>query len=160
MNKLLNKILIVSLATLIFFIGAGFTVINYCCNSCVHKADTEETTMTCCGGEVADDQSETSDCHSGEVAEPSHHQAQAQAPCTEAHGETYCVSERVFVDLDSYQFRPQVSAPFTWIQNLFGSEMKILVDNLFPIDNLFDQYKTVASIPPRTYLSLIRVLII
>lgn len=146
MYKKFSNLLIALLASLIFLVGAGVTVIDLCCTSCINtlvsinkdKGMCEDMRMSldsdsCCGKE-------------------SHHSQEKQGDC--------CTIERISVDLDHSIFKPIISSPFVWCADLMSNLTQTIEPN---VDNLGfenDRYRPPIPIPPREYLSLIRILII
>ena len=151
MKQKVNNILITFLATIVFFVGTGVNVFNLCCANCAdnlvshvnglcNEADfSSMQTMTCCNEQETS--TDADNC-------ASHHQKNDQ----------HCSVERVSKDIQNTQVNTPIIAPFVWSLLLSGTTVADLADaNL----NTFEQsYKTPIPIPPREYLSLIRILII
>ena len=154
MKSLFHKIIILGTCLSLFVIGAGYTTITYCCNNhCSQEKDiysylykagdhcTDTSQHDCCSAGT---------CHkSGETTEACSHNHHEHEKC--------CYSESVFIDLDSYSSKLQLSIPFLWIDSLYFSEY--ISESFFQQDYFPDPLSKIL-ISPRTYLSLIRVLII
>lgn len=154
MKQKFNHILVTVLAAIVFFVGMGVNVFDLCCsncaenllsadshinNLCVASPPTKQIDDCCSHQEEALPQ--TDDCST-------HHQDK----------DKHCSIERVSADIQYSQIKTSVITPFIWtlVSNnttLFDSENILL--------NKFEQsYKTPIPIPPRDYLSFIRILII
>ena len=153
MKQFIQKSIIVGFATFIFFVGAGFTVLDFCCKTCVaeqinidsKKESCINTTASCCSDHehLADDES---------------HRHEHNC-CENPHEGECCVAKRLSILLDSYQFRPQITSPFVWIEPAPVLDVN-LQDVIAFNSDLSKQYKIPITALPRAYLSKLRVLII
>ncbi len=149
-----NFILIIAAAT-VFFTGAGVTIINYCCNSCSEQTLFMTEQHTCCSLEHQKAE-QKGDCCSMHK-DVSHNESCEDTSFTQ---DISCTTSRLSIDIDASSFRPIVSVPFVWISDVSPTiPLSILTDNsLYTQDNSI--FESPPDIPPREYLSLIRVLII
>lgn len=158
MKKLVNRIILLIAAVAVFFTGAGVTYIVYCCLGC----ETEQMLVvtkahTCCSQkEVAQ---ETYSCCASHIhhTHPSGHSADG---CTTHFDEGYCQMFRLSTDIDLSVFRPHVSSPFVWISDAYPVLLPGFLSDQINDTDTYSQFESPPDIPPRKYLSLIRVLII
>ncbi len=154
MKKFVQILTMSILAVTVFLTGTGVTVIDFCCDSCggqtlfitEHHTCCEQASLrheenvSCCA--IADKDTAT-DCDKLAYAQDSH-----------------CAPSRVSADIDASSFRPHVSTPVVWITDaFFVMQGSILFQTIEAADN-FIHFKSPPDIPPRDYLSLIRILII
>lgn len=154
MKKSGHIILLMILAVAVFYTGTGVTIMKYCCPDCKpsyaivgqkHICHNPEESPDTCSTQVSCPNCGAVDTDEGTIS----YNAKGSG----------CASSRVSIDLDSQHFRPQVQTPFVWLS---------AVDNLFLTGNEetakstdFVSYtESPPSVVPRSYLSLIRVLII
>ncbi len=153
MNKLMHHIVIIIAAIAVFFTGTGVTVMSYCCTGCITEVFADKQ-QSCCLSEEAMP-IEESDCCTmhGDMA---HNEICAN---TISSVDEHCTSSRLSIDLDSSMFRPHVASPFVWL-----SDVPVFSVNLLPKDiervDVVQHVDDPPTIPPRSYLSLIRVLVI
>lgn len=150
-----NFILIIAAVT-VFFTGAGVTIINYCCNSCSEQTLFMTEQHTCCSLEHQKTEQE-SDCCSMHKDVSHDESCESDTSFTQ---DVSCTTSRLSIDIDASSFRPIVTVPFVWISGVSPTiPLSILTDNSVYIegDSIFE---SPPDIPPREYLSLIRVLII
>ncbi|GAB6010254.1 hypothetical protein [Dysgonomonas reticulitermitis] len=160
MKQLVTRIILVIAAVAVFFTGAGVTYIMYCCSGC----ETEQTLVvtkahTCClQKEVAE---ETHSCCASHTyhTQPSGHSVDADG-CTTHFDEGYCQMSRLSTDIDLSVFRPHVSSPFVWISDVYPALLSGVLSDQINDTDTYAQFESPPNIPPREYLSLIRVLII
>lgn len=151
MKQKANHIVILFMAVAIFFVGAGVTIVELCCSGCADNLISMTESATDCikqgKAEIQDD------CCMAEVQN-------ADAACDTHHAEKEdcCKRERVSIDLDNTIYKHSLSSSFVWaFVSLFHSNsLPISTGERYVDPNVTDQ----VTIPPRDYLSLIRILII
>lgn len=155
-----RNVMAIMLASLIMVVGAGFTIVSVCCNKCAEahsvfpsfsdpcldqKIFTEEEEV-CCNTHIGSEEKSTHEqddtCKISEVANK----------C--------CISERISIELDSFLFKHQLSSPFVWFNSVYASMDLVNTNPGIDDDNLVKLHKIPITTLPRTYLALIRVLII
>ncbi|MFT3993768.1 MAG: hypothetical protein QM660_05640 [Dysgonomonas sp.] len=157
MKSRIYHIAILITAIAVFFTGTGVTVMNYCCSGCVSEflsfntqsctcsaQHESETHMggTCCSVSMEHEDMQHSDCNENIVATSNH-----------------CSSSRLSIDLDASMFRPHVATPFVWLSTL-GDNTSYLLPRIIEYADAEDYVDDPPTMQPRSYLSLIRVLII
>ncbi len=154
MKKLGNTIILLIMATVVFYTGTGVTIMQYCCVNCEssygilgqrHNCHTES--------DVSENTLEYTCPNCSSTAEEHINDFSFDAK------KSGCTSLRVSIDLDSHQNRPHISIPFVWLPDF--EDMYVSV-NKFE-ENVLDLF--VESNPPpytipRSYLSMLQVLII
>ncbi|WP_163319967.1 hypothetical protein [Dysgonomonas sp. 520] len=155
MKKILQKIIILSLASIIFVIGAGFTIIDLCCKNCIIEQMQLSTKNDSCHNN-----SDASCCASNDATENVLDHEHKHNCCDRPHDGECCVAKRVSMLLDSYQFRLQVAAPFVWVDAMFPTELLKISDSPLAENSFSKQLKIPPTTLPRAYLSKLRVLII
>lgn len=153
MKKFVHSLLLLAIAVAVFLTGAGVTIVNYCCSTCSEQTLLMTSGHTCCLMGQSNENDGHSCCSSANKEEgcESH---------SATHGEEeHCSASRLSFDLDSSMFRPHVATPFVWI-----SDASLFLSSLLTTDTFDTDYKeyidTPPKLPPREYLSFIRVLII
>lgn len=153
MKQPIQKILTLCFAALIFFVGAGFTVVDFCCSGCIEEQFfTQSHGGSCC--ESAKNEAKTdSHCATDGVKHTEH------SKCTNPHEGECCVSERVSFDLDNRISKIELNNSFV---SAFVHCYCCCFCHTEDITESFSGYNYLNTepIPPRDYLSLIRVLII
>lgn len=150
MKRFVRQILLFTVAATIFLTGVGVTIINCQCISCDKESLFMSTQQYCC---LPNTQSNTEKacCSTGSCHTKNN---------VEYSNDGHCSISRLSIDIDPSSFRPHVSNPFVWI----SEALFIPVFNTLPyVTENTDEYtglKIPPDIPPREYLSLIRVLII
>lgn len=156
--KKLHHIIILIAAIAVFFTGTGVTVMNYCCSGCISEFFSEQEQTCCCSSTshnsmAMGDDGCCSDNHKKEMAQ--HNDCTNSASSSQDH----CSSSRISIDLDSSIFKPHLAILFTWL-----SDIPVFTLNILPHVVEYTHVETYTgdppSILPRSYLSLIRVLII
>lgn len=156
MRKFAQNIILVIAAATIFLTGAGVTIINYCCTSCSGQTLIMAQQHACC---VMDHEQHTNTATSccATTGSDSHDACETST----LSGETHCQASRLSIDIDAASFRPHVATPFIWISdNSLTLTSALLPDNTAEFADHYSLFKSPPDIPPREYLSLIRVLII
>lgn len=159
MKKLINRIILIIAAVAVFFTGAGVTYIIACCSGC----ETEQMLVvtkahTCCSKKDATEETRSCCASHSDHTQPSGHSNTAD--CATHFDEGHCQASRLSADIDLSVFRPQVSSPFVWISDAYPVLLtSVLSDQVNDMDT-YAQFESPPNIPPREYLSLIRVLII
>lgn len=155
MKKFGQSIIILIIAVTVFLTGAGVTIIDYCCSSCGGQTLFMTEQHICCIEDHAVVESESMTCCS--IGKLSKDDACENMSFTK---DSHCTASRVSADIDVSSFRPHVVIPFVWVSAAFyASPTNALFQKLYNIDDFID-FKSPPDIPPREYLSLIRVLII
>lgn len=149
MKQFVRSFFLLAIAVAVFFTGAGVTIMNYCCNMC-----SEQTIFAMehrCGAEEHHGDKADDCCSSHEAACADHNDSNDKAD--------HCSASRLSIDLDASMSRPHVATPFVWL-----SDASLFSVQLLPSDTVEAEYKEhiemPPTVPPRSYLSLIRVLII
>lgn len=146
-----RNILVLFLAAIVFFVGAGVTVVDLCCSRCIdqvmsmniHKDDCLKTEMkaqvpSCCS--QSDHSEDASLCVSG-------------------HTDKCCEAKRVSIDINYTVKQANLLHSMVWtLVPSFISNFLLIADNNEHL--LVAESRDPIPIPPRNYLSLIRVLII
>lgn len=148
MNKYISHIVALIIAISVFFTGTGITIINYCCMGCVEQVFSLKQQPTCCSEEdhSSDNHFSLDDCF---VVDHLSYEYTAAKSCSVS---------RQSIDLDTFTFKPQLSSPFVWITQAFSLYQAIQLFGVYDAD--YSYKKSPPKIPPREYLSLLRVLII
>lgn len=155
MKKFGQTIIILIVAATVFFTGAGVTVIDYCCSSCGGQTLLMTEQHICCSEEHSMSDIETMDCCS--IQKTSKGDACGNSSFEK---DSHCTASRVSIDTDASSYRPHVVIPCVWLSETFYVPLEsALLQNANSIDG-FTGFKSPPDIPPRKYLSLIRVLII
>lgn len=153
MKNFIQKIILLIACVAIFYTGAGVTIINYCCNSCIQEASFIPSSHTCCT-EGADITTPMSCCSSKEKA------AEA-TDCNETIAkDMHCSTSRLSIDIDASIFKPLIIVPFIWLDNASEVSPFSIASNYGEHINGDNLFESNFSILPRAYLSLIRILII
>ncbi len=159
MKQLVTRIILVIAAVAVFFTGAGVTFIMYCCSGCQAEQTLVVTKAhTCCSQKMIAEESHSC-CASHSHHTPASSQADADG-CTTHIDEGYCQTSRLSADIDLSVFRPQVSNPFVWISDSYPVLLSSVLSDQINDTDTYAQFESPPNIPPREYLSLIRVLII
>lgn len=146
-----RNILVLFLAAIVFFVGAGVTVVDLCCSRCieqvmslnVHKGDCMKTEM----------KAEAPSCCSHY-----NHSEDATLGVSE-HTDKCCEAKRVSIDINYTVKQANLLHSMVWtLVPSFISNFLLIADNNEPL--LIAEARDPIPIPPRNYLSLIRVLII
>ena len=153
MKKRYSNILICFLATIIFCVGTGVTVVDLCCADCIRSFLSIE------------DAKDEADCHGISIMSESCCSTESSsteiADCTDQHQDNECCTiERISADIDHAFFKPIISNPLVWSVALFNNEIFDLDSSESLTHTTEDTYRPPIPIPPREYLSLIRILII
>lgn len=159
MKQLVTRIILVFAAVAVFFTGAGVTFIIYCCSGC----ETEQMLMvtkahTCCSTQMVAEESHSccdSHTHSTQASDPADRDG-----CATHFDAGHCQASRLSADIDLSVFRPQVSNPFVWISDAYPVLLSSVLSDQVSDTDTYAQFESPPNIPPREYLSLIRVLII
>lgn len=154
--KNIQRVILLIVATTVFLTGMGVTVINFCCPSCSEQtlfmtkkhvccsekaeSNTVRQTKSCCSGTATIDKGE---CHDSSFSKAGH-----------------CSPSRLVTDKDASSFRPQISSPFVWLSETLTNALNTTLPNTVGDAKDYTHLKIPSTIPPREYLSLIRVLII
>lgn len=142
------------MAVAIFFVGAGVTIVDLCCSSCADSFMSMSEPVDNCMQQPSDTSKVTDDCCS-----TNSHTTEA-AGCDKHHSEKEdcCKKERVSIDLDNTIYKHNLSNALVWVVvSLFHTNSLFLTTGeQYLQPDVVDQI----TIPPRDYLSLIRILII
>ncbi|NDV94733.1 hypothetical protein D0T84_07345 [Dysgonomonas sp. 521] len=153
MKKFAQRFILLIAAATVFFTGAGVTIINYCCTSCSGQTLFMTEQHICCVQEN-DDIKAGSCCSEKEM---SHDACESDSNFTK---DTHCTASRLSIDIDASSFRPHVAIPFVWISDAFP----VLSASIIPVKTEYagdyTSFRSPPGIPPREYLSFIRILII
>lgn len=152
MNKKVNHIVILFLAAIIFFVGAGVTIVNLCCSKCTDNLLTMSESAGDCM-KHSDMMKMSGDC----CAEKAHTE---NTSCDTHHADKSdcCKKERLSIDLNNTIYKHSLSDAMVWVIVALSNNSSLFLstcDNYVQPD-VVEQI----TIPPRDYLSLIRILII
>lgn len=150
-----HNILVLFLATIVFFVGAGVTVVDLCCSGCIDKVMSMQLHASDCS--MAEMKTESPSCCSEENHSIDH--SEAISPQTSSHADKCCEAKRISMDLDRSVYQPKLLHLMVWTMvPHFISNVLLVSDNNEPL--IVGEARDPIPIPPRNYLSLIRVLII
>lgn len=143
--KRLLRIITLSLALITFMTSSGATLFNFCCDGCYGQF-TAKNEMNCEHGDetqhaCCDKESDDEDCH------------MKHTPKDEC-----CYFKRHSIDIDSARLNLQLSVPFIWVSNNPITELYSFVSDT--VEEVYKYFTPPPNLSPRTYLALIRVLII
>lgn len=158
MKQRLNKIVLIMLASIVFFVGAGVTVFDFCCSGCINDfislEDSSNSTMLCY--ESAPPSKESDSCCMEMQASDDTSACNADS---EQKSDKHCSVERISTDIEhSHIHTQQLTVPFVWFVLAYKSAETKLAN--ISSDKAEENYKLLIPKLPREYLSLIRVLII
>lgn len=152
-----HNILVLFLATIVFFVGAGVTVIDLCCSRCVDSVMSMTLHSSDCS--MAEKMAKSpSCCRSGDHAMD---YSEKTVSCEGEHTHTgkCCEARRVSIDLDHSVYQPNLLHTMVWtVIPSFISNALLASDTSTPL--IIDEAQEPIPILPRNYLTLIRVLII
>ncbi|WP_108822969.1 hypothetical protein [Dysgonomonas sp. Marseille-P4361] len=151
-----QRVILIIIAATVFLTGMGVTVINFCCSSCGEQTLIMTQKHTCCSQERGQTDA---DIHKSCCAEKVSIEKKTSANTFFDDAE-HCSSSRLSIDIDASSFRPQVASPFVWLSATLPNTLGTTVSLTLGDTKEYTQLKTPTKIPPREYLSLIRVLII
>lgn len=150
-----HKILVLFLAAIVFFVGAGVTVVDLCCSGCIDKVISMQLHATDCS--MTEMKVESPSCCSEEAHIMDH--SEDNSLCISEHTGKCCEAKRVSIDLDRSVYQPNLLHSMVWtVIPAFISNVFFISDNDEPL--LAGEARDPIPIPPRNYLTLIRVLII
>ena len=154
MKKKVNHIVILFLAAAIFFVGAGVTIVDLCCSKCADSLlSLSESTGNCVqhsGLMKMPDNCCSEKTNSESLACDSLHSDKDKSEC--------CKKERLSIDLNNTTFKHSLSNTMVWTIISFSNSGSLYLS----INDKYIQPEVVEqkTLPPRDYLSLIRILII
>ncbi|MDU1905141.1 MAG: hypothetical protein E6772_10185 [Dysgonomonas sp.] len=147
-----RNILVLFLAVIVFFVGAGVTIVDLCCTNCVENVLAMNTHNSACG--VLDTEIDKHSCCSNPDT------SNDVSPCTSQHEGECCGVERIDVDIDHRVFKPDLGdfavSDFIHCFCCCFCHTHDIAENIVSLS----PYSEAIPIPPREYLSLLRVLII
>lgn len=154
MKRFAHILILVTLSVTVFLTGAGVTIINYCCSSCSEQTLFVTQHHVCCLQDPSSND-EDSCCESGKetVNKSCEHEQSYEKT-------DHCTASRLAIDIDSASFRPHVITPFFWISDVQLIQSISLLSNKIEVFDNYTLFDRPPEIPPRQYLSMIRVLII
>lgn len=155
MKKLAYRIILLIAAVTVFFTGAGVTFVNYCCSGCTVEQTLVMTKVHSCCSQKTVAEKKPSCCSS-------HTQVTDQTDSGECSlsGKGHCKASRLSADIDMSVFRPHVSSPFVWISDALPVLPVNMLSGQVETTDIYTRFESPPDIPPREYLTLIRVLII
>ncbi|WP_110309329.1 hypothetical protein [Dysgonomonas alginatilytica] len=146
-----RNILVLFLAAIVFFVGAGVTVVDLCCSGCIDKVMSMQLHAEACS--MTEMKSESPSCCSQED------HSEDVSLCVSSHAEKCCEAKRVSMDLDRSVYQPNLLQSMVWTMvSAFISGYLPASDNNESL--VVGEARDPVPIPPRNYLSMIRVLII
>lgn len=154
MKTIATKIALICLAAVIFLTGMGATIANFCCDNC---SDQFFSQIYAPAAQVANETHEQHSCCSHKQLAQKH---ECDNKAQHSDKSSCCKIERKNTTLDSFQFKPTLIVPFTWVANAYAMNTA----NLIP-ENSDEILLSKANDPPqsetpREYLAFIRILII
>lgn len=151
MKRKYRNILVLFLAAIVFFVGAGVTVVDLCCSKCVGQVMSMNIHMDDCM--KAEMKTESPSCCSQE-----NHSEDASL-CVSGHTNKCCEAKRVSIDINHTVSQTSLLHLMVWtLVRSFICNSLLVSDNNESL--LVAESRDPIPIPPRNYLSLIRVLII
>lgn len=152
MKQKYRNILVSFLALTVFFVGAGVTIVDLCCMNCVENILALNTYNSAC--DVTEVEIAEHSCCSNED------DSNDVSPCTKKHEGKCCGAERIDVDIDNRVFKPDLSdtlmSDFVHCYCCCFCHTHDIVENITSTS----WYTQTVPIPPREYLSFLRILII
>lgn len=152
MKQKYSKIFVLLLAIVVFFVGAGITVVDLCCANCLENVLAMKNRNSAC--DITDASLTGHSCCSN--TDP----ANDVSPCTNHHDGKCCEAERITVDIDHRQTKLQLADSMVWsfvhCYCCCFCHTSDISENIY----LSEHRDVSPPIPPREYLSLIRILII
>lgn len=155
MKQKVRNIFILLMAVTVFFVGAGVTIVDLCCSNCVENlisikknanhncwdlaAISDKTSHSCCQDDAGSDS--------------------GMLPCTNKHEGKCCDAERLSVDIDNRTFKPDL-ANSALIWSTVHCQCCCFCHTSDIEQTSVYSYTDDIPLPPREYLSLLRVLII
>jgi hypothetical protein len=150
MKQKYRNILVLFLAVIVFFVGAGVTIVDLCCANCVKNVLAMNTHNSACDVVDVDKHSCCSNAST----------SNGVSPCTSQHQGKCCGVERIDVDIDHRVFKPDLGdsmvSDFIHCYCCCFCHTHDITENITSLS----PYSETVPIPPREYLSFLRVLII
>jgi len=153
MKRKISNILVLMMAVTVFFVGAGVTIVDLCCTNCV-----ENLVMM---------KKANSNCHDENAAAAQNHSCcqdegedNGMLPCTNKHEGKCCDAERISVDIDHRTFKPDLAGSDLVWSVLHCQCCCFCHTTDIGQKTAYAGYADAVPIPPREYLSLLRILII
>lgn len=153
MKQKIRNILVLMMAVTVFFVGAGVTIVDLCCTNCIENLITiKKTSSNCDEGNKALSQNHS--CCQDES------EGNDILPCTNKHEGKCCDAERISVDIDHRTFKPDLaSSDLVW--SVLHCQCCCFCHTTdIEQQSVYTGFADAVPIPPREYLSLLRVLII
>lgn len=150
-------LILVSSAT--FLTGAGATMIRFCCTSCSGQTLFITQEHICCGEKQKSDSPaiHTKSCCQKEQKVVIATDKKDGCNYTQNN---HCTAFRISVDIDASSFRPHIANPFVWISDVPFMQQAQLLPYITILSDEYSYFSPPPNIPPKEYLSLIRILII
>lgn len=147
MKKFALRTVLLITSVIVFLTGTGVTIVNYCCSGCtVEQTLVVTKAHSCCS---STDDKQYSCCN--------HSETQERDGCSVENG-NHCKASRISTDIDASAYRPHIASPFVWISDTPITHLVAL--DQFENSDIYIKFESPPKIPPRDYLSLIRVLVI
>lgn len=159
MKQFVTRVILVIAAAAVFLTGAGVTYMIYCCSGCkTESALTVTEVQACCSQKAVVGASHS--CCTSHCDNTSTSNQTDVDECAIHVDEVYCQISHLSADIDLSVFRTQMSNPFIWVSNTYPVLLfRVLSDQANDIGT-YALSESPPNIPPREYLSLIRVLVI
>lgn len=156
MKQRIRNIFILLIASLVFFVGAGVTIVNLCCVNCIPMVfSPKEHTDHCASLAELDSHKEMKSCCNDDSM------PKDNKSCTNHHDENECgTTERISVDISNTTFKPVIADPLVWCVMTLHTDLLSSIITQDLDSDINNEGRPPIPIPPRDYLSLIRVLII
>lgn len=152
MKKEVKHIVILFLAATIFFVGAGVTIVDLCCSRCADSFMSMSESADDCM-QHSDMMRMSDDC----CAQKAHPKSTA---CDTHHSDKSdcCKKERLSIDLNNTIYKHSLSDAMVWSLVALSNNSSLFLSSCdkYIQPDVVEQI----TIPPRDYLSLIRILII
>ncbi|MDL2255942.1 hypothetical protein LJC44_03535 [Parabacteroides sp. OttesenSCG-928-G06] len=159
MKKVFTYALVVLMASLVFYGGAGINIVSFCCSDCKAAGLEAVTTDKCC--EIHEHEHSHGNGYSHTHSHDQHHHP-ATEPATDpsAHAEEDCCNmQRIDFDWDFEQIAKQNPDPV--IIDLFVMDHHSIQTISIPfVDKMEAVMPHSPPLPPGTYLSLLTTLLI
>ncbi|WP_163356282.1 hypothetical protein [Dysgonomonas sp. 25] len=136
------------MAVLVFFTGAGVTVMSFCCSDCRSQVFFMDK-KTCCT--IHHEAESTKSCCSTDTS--------SSIDCQCCSDKEHCSAKRYAIDIDSSVFKPHINIPFEWVDD-GGIHTHTVYCCVQECSDACIHLRGSPPVHPRSYLSIIRVLII
>ena len=155
MKQRIQNIFVLFMAVTVFFVGAGVTIVDLCCSNCIENLILMNKADGNCHDLVAVADMKSHSCCQDDAGQDSN-----MLPCTNKHEGKCCDAERISVDLDNRTFKPGIiNTALAWAVVHCQCCCYCHTSDIEQTAG-YAEYSDNVPIPPREYLSMLRVLII